>query len=67
MKKILLFLTLIILIGCHRESREYSEFVETYGNTTRTFCEGNFKMRETFLSPEATKPQTALINSQDCN
>ena len=54
------------LIGCTNATKEYRDFVQKYGAETRTYCDGEFKMRETFLSKQAQKPQVYLINSQDC-
>jgi len=67
-KKILFIISasVIILTGCNKETKEYRQFVERYGSETRTFCDGAFLMRETFLSPEASAPQEYLINSNVC-
>ena len=65
--KIIIFSVIILLLNsCSGETKEYKEFVAKYGTNTRTYCDGNFKMRETFLSPEASAPQEYLINSNDC-
>ena len=53
--------------GCDTKTSEYNVFLEKYGSDTRIYCsEDNYLMRETFLSPEASAPQTYLINSQEC-
>lgn len=56
----------LLITGCLNSTGEYRKFVKTYGSETRTFCDGGFKMRETFISPKASKPVLSLINSQDC-
>ena len=56
----------IVLIGCSSSSKEYRDFYKKYNSNTRTYCKDGFKMRETFLSPEAKAPQVYLINSQEC-
>lgn len=66
MKHLLMISILIVLSGCDGKSKEYKEFVETYGSETRTFCEDGFKMRERFVSEKAIYPQRYLINSQEC-
>lgn len=68
-KRLMLFVILLVqlFISCSsRPSREYKEFVETYGSDTRVFCDKMFLMRESFMSPQATQPQLYLINSQEC-
>ncbi len=62
----LLLLIPFIYVGCSSESKEYQTFVSKYKSDTRTYCDGNFKMRETFMSPQAHAPQEFLINSNDC-
>ena len=68
MKYFILVLVLVLFfIGCSSETSEYRDFVQKYGSETRTYCdEKGFKMRETFMSREASAPQVFLINSQDC-
>jgi len=66
MKKILGLLAILLIVNCSSESREYREFVTKYGSETRTYCDGLFLMRETFLSPQAQAPQEYLINSNKC-
>ena len=68
MIKILPLVVLVmLLVGCsEKPSKEYKEFVELNGASTRIYCEDGFTMRETFLTPEATAPQVYLINSQLC-
>ncbi len=63
----IIIMTILILLLNSGETKEYKEFVAKYGTNTRTYCDGNFKMRETFLSPEASAPQEYLINSNECN
>ena len=66
MRLTFIFLALFFT-ACSDESSEYKEFVEKYGSNTRTYCDGKFLMRETFLSKQAKAPQEYLINSQECN
>ncbi len=65
MKTLILILTLLFFTGC-QETKEYREFVDKYHSETRTFCQDGFLMRETFVSPMASKPEQALINSDVC-
>ena len=59
-------LILLLLVGCSSGTKEYRDFVQKYGSDTRTYCEDGFKMRETFMSREASAPQVFLINSHEC-
>ena len=66
MVKVILFTMLFIILFSGCKSREYKNFIKKYGSESRTFCEGRFLMRETYMSPEAKSPQLSLINSQKC-
>lgn len=67
MKKIITIAVLVGLtfLGCSNESSEYRNFVKKYGSETRTFCDGEFLMRETFLSKDAKAPRLYLIDNYE--
>ncbi len=67
MRRLFIWFGLVVwLTACSNETQEYKTFIKKYGSETRTFCNGIFLMRETFLSPEAKAPVLELLNSNKC-